>query len=247
MLVRKVTQGGLGTFDLDVLAAGGGQVGTRTVTTTREGVAAGGVPLVVEPGRYELTERLPVSRKGVWRRVGASCNDQDFGAEREIVGVVSATSGTVCTIVNRFDTPGRITLRKVTYGGTGTAAFVVSPLGDPSVQRRQRATTTRQGAAVRARGQSLRGLPFGRYVIQESAARSQSAGDWSQLAVLCDGRLVPFEQGRVVVRLTREDPAVDCRFLNVRKPTPDPGPGPGPDRIPARPARRRTPAATAPT
>lgn len=228
VLLRKVTEGGIGTFDLTVRDADGAQVATRRLSTTSARVAASSAPIAVEPGRYRLTERLPVSREGVWRRVGATCDDRDFGAEQEIVGVVSAASGTVCTIVNRLEKPGRIALRKVTLGGTGTAAFVVSPSGDPTVQRRQRATTTRQREVVRARGQSLDGLPFGRYVIQESDAGPQDGGDWSLLAVVCDGRLTPFSQGRAVVRLTRADPAVDCRFVNVRHPSP-PGPGPDPD------------------
>lgn len=228
ILVRKITEGALGTFDLTVRDEHGDEVTARALSTRRTGVAASGAPIAVEPGRYQLTERLPLSSKGVWRRVGASCNGQQFGADRAIVGVVTAASGAVCTIVNRLDKPGAITLRKVTVGGTGTAAFVVSPSDDPTIQRRQTARTTRQGRAVTARGQSLDELPFGRYVIQESVARPQDAGDWSQLAVLCDGRLTPFEQGRVVVRLTRADPHVDCRFVNVRERSPRP-PGPGPD------------------
>lgn len=229
VIVRKVTEGGTGTFDLAVRDADGGTVATRRLTTSSAGVARAAAPIAVDPGRYELTERLPVSRLGVWRRVGATCDQQEFGAEGEIVGTVTAASGTVCTIVNRLEKPGRITLRKVTYGGTGTAAFVVSPLGDASVQRRQRATTTGTGTVVSARGQSLRGLPFGRYVIQESNATPRDDGDWKLLAVVCDGRLTPFEQGRAVVRLTRSDPAVDCRFVNVREPAPRPGPEPEPD------------------
>ena len=145
---------------------------------------------------------------------------------------MTARSGTVCTVTNRLDRPGRIRLSKVTLGGTGTAAFVVSPLGDPTVQRRQSATTTRPGRAARARGQSLSGLPFGRYVIQESAALPEDRGNWTQLAVRCDGKLVPFAQGRVVIRLTRSDPVQDCRFINQRNapgPTPPSPPGPAPE------------------
>ncbi|WP_041730972.1 prealbumin-like fold domain-containing protein [Conexibacter woesei] len=235
LLVRKITEGGVGSFDFRVRDANGGRtIGSRAIRTTREGVPAGSGPLTIQPGRYELSERLPVSPLGVWRRVGASCNDSNFGAEEAVLGAVESGSGTICTFTNRLVMPGKITLRKETLGGTGTAAFVVSPYEDPTIQRRQLATTSRQGQAVRARGQSLDDLPFGRYVIQESAARTQDRGDWSLLAVVCDRRLVPFSQGRAVVRLTRTDPETDCRFVNVRHPTPrppGPGPGPGPDPV----------------
>lgn len=234
LLVRKVTEGGVGIFDFRVRDANGGRtIGSRAIRTTREGVPAGSGPLTIQPGRYELSEQLPVSPLGIWRRVGASCNDSDFGAEEAVLGAVQSGSGTICTFTNRLVMPGRITLSKVTLGGTGTAAFVVSPIDDPTIQRRQLATTSRQGQAVRARGQSLDDLPFGRYVIQESAARAQDRGDWSLLAVVCDGRLTPFAQGRAVVRLTRTDPETECRFVNVRHPAPrpDPRPGPGPDPV----------------
>ena len=161
VVVRKVTQGGTGRFEFLVSNDRNRTVATREARTTEPRVAAvAGKPLLVDPGTYTLTELPPPSRDGVWRRVDARCNDKEFGATGAITGTVSARSGTVCTVTNRLDRPGRIRLSKVTLGGTGKAAFVVSPLGDPTVQRRQSATTTRAGRAVRARGQSLSGLPL---------------------------------------------------------------------------------------
>jgi uncharacterized repeat protein (TIGR01451 family) len=97
----------------------------------------------------------------------------------------------------------------------------------------QRATTTADGEPVLARGDSTRRLPLGRYVIQETGTVSEDGRRWALDAVSCGGLLRAFEQGRIVVRLTRERPQVACRFVNVLTPPaplpePEPGPGPGP-------------------
>ena len=57
--------------------------------------------------------------------------------------------------------------------------------------------------------------------------------------VLCDNTIVPSEEGRVVVRLTRKNPRLKCLFVNVlnktsvppvppQPPRPDLGPEPDP-------------------
>ena len=85
-------------------------------------------------------------------------------------------------------------------------------------------------------------------MIQETAADAGDAAVWSLVAVTCNGRIIPFEQGRVTVSITPGTPRQDCRFINLRQrvpgpPPPDPvdpdpvdpgtDPGaPGPDPIP---------------
>ena len=65
---------------------------------------------------------------------------------------------------------------------------------------------------------------------------------WSLIAVTCNGRIIPFEQGRVTVSITPGAPRQDCTFINLRQrepgPPPDPvdpdpvDPDPGPDPVP---------------
>ena len=80
--MRKVTQGGTGRFEfLREQRPEPATVATREARTTRPGRARRpSKPLLVEPGTYTLTELLPPTRDGVWRRVDARCNGKDFGA-----------------------------------------------------------------------------------------------------------------------------------------------------------------------
>jgi uncharacterized repeat protein (TIGR01451 family) len=47
--------------------------------------------------------------------------------------------------------------------------------------------------------------------------------------VSCNDRLVPFEQGRVIVRVSRRAPVQRCTFVNLRQRDPEPPPPPDPD------------------
>ena len=68
---------------------------------------------------------------------------------------------------------------------------------NPRVQRRQAGETRRPGVPAGASGQPTDDLPFGRYVIQESAAalpstraraaQARQAGEWRLVAVTCTG------------------------------------------------------------
>jgi uncharacterized repeat protein (TIGR01451 family) len=152
---------------------------------------------------------------------------------------VTAGRGAICTFTNRLDRPGRITVRLLSIGGLGTAGYIVTSRNDKSLQRREFATTRRQGVPSTARGQSTEELPFGRYTIQQTAITAAQRRVWSLIAVTCNGRVRPFEQGRVTVRLTRAVPEQDCVFVDLRQRDPepppdpfDPEPGPDPDPIP---------------
>src|SRR5262249_985188 len=65
-----------------------------------------------------------------------------------------------------------------------------------------------------AKGQSTDQLPFGTYVIQQSAVPATLSDDFTLIAVTCNGKLEPFAQGRVRVRVTRDAPPQPCTFLN---------------------------------
>jgi uncharacterized repeat protein (TIGR01451 family) len=72
-------------------------------------------------------------------------------------------------------------------------------------------------------------------VIRETAITAAEGQVWSLIAVTCNRRLVPFAQGRVVVRVTRRDPVQRCTFVNLRQRDPDPPPGPDPEPPPPDP------------
>jgi uncharacterized repeat protein (TIGR01451 family) len=232
LLLRKVTLDGTGSFPFTIRDEDGDVVRRRTLTTRRPGGIGALRLFVLDPGRYEISERRPVSRDGVWRLTRVKCNGRERDAGEPVTVNITGGRGAVCTFTNRLDRPGRIAISKVTLGGVGTAGFVVSPLGDPAEQRRQFATTRREGVPARARGQSTSELRFGRYVIQETALSADQEELWSLTAVTCNRRLVPFEQGRAIVRVSRGAPVQRCTFVNLRQPDPDPPPSPDPDPTP---------------
>ena len=99
----------------------------------------------------------------------------------------------------------------------------------PSLQRRLTVTTEEADRAETAR---LERLPLGSYVIQETGTASDDEGEWTLTSVDCGDGPVPFEQGRVVVRLTEERPRRACRFVNTLGEAEPPAP---PDVVPSEP------------
>jgi uncharacterized repeat protein (TIGR01451 family) len=236
LVLRKVTKGGTGRFPFRIQDEDGDVVATRALTTTAEGGVGAVRAIALDPGRYRIAERRPRTDAGVWRLTGIACNGARRPIGEPVFVDIDAGRGAVCTFTNRLQRPGRIDIEAITLGGVGTAGYVVSPVDDATVQRRQFATTDRQRSIAAARGQSTHGLPFGRYLIQETAITAAQRDVWSLIAVSCNGAVIPFEQGRVTVRISRRTPAQDCTFINLRRrdpnpPPPDPGPGPppGPD------------------
>jgi uncharacterized repeat protein (TIGR01451 family) len=128
-----------------------------------------------------------------------------------------------------------VILRKATLGGTGTVSFQVSKVGEPSLTYRQAATTTRVATPVRAKGEDTSSLPLGAYDITESSARAND-GRWALAYVLCNGKPVGAEQGRIRVVLTRRTPKVRCTFVDQHHDQPvPPQPSPPPTPTPPNP------------
>ena len=162
--------------------------------------------------------------------VDVSCN----GVDRDGNGAgvtVTDKKGSLCTFTNRLAYEGRLSIRKETIGNTGTALFQITSPSEPGQELQQIAEVHTEKVPVRARGDSSRGLPFGTYVIQESDAGPAQNGRWSLAEVICNGRAIPFSQGRAAVRLTERSSSASCKFVNVFRPgpaPPAPGPEPGP-------------------
>jgi uncharacterized repeat protein (TIGR01451 family) len=224
LLLRKVTRGGTGTFGFKVVGADGSTVKSTRIETSEEGVPAYARPLILDPGRYRILEHSPKDPKGIWRAVDASCDGGEPAPGGEVEVSVEASKGALCTFTNRLVYPGQIKIRKETIGGIGSAGFQITDPDYPTLERNQIAVVDKEMSPALARGDSTRGLPLGTYVIQESVAQAVDPAGWSLIEVVCDGKAVPFEQGRATVHLTRRDPKVGCRFVNLYSPASGPAP-----------------------
>jgi len=230
LLLSKITFGGVDTFPFQVEPTGGGTTRHASATTTDPGtpVAADPSPLVLDPGKYTVSEELPDARGGRWRQTAVNCNavqrrHRGRGAAPVEVTITS-NAGVACLFENRFIPRGSITIFKETRGAGGTTGFVIEPVANPEREYTQTATTSGSGDVARARGDSTRRLRLGRYVIQETGTQSTEQGRWALLTASCDGRLRAFDQGQIAIRLTTDNPRVTCRFINAFTPDVDPVP-----------------------
>ena len=122
-----------------------------------------GLPVLVEPadkiadlraGTYTVTETTPPDVGGTWSldSVTVPARRREGGSRRRARSRSSWSSGTVCTFYNRFTPAGRITLRKITLGGTGTTRFQVRPgVRRARPEHEQVATTTERAWPSRRR------------------------------------------------------------------------------------------------
>ena len=245
LFIRKLTRGGIGSFDFDVMPVGGGAGAKAHAETEQERVAvdAQPSPLTLSPGTYRIDEHLPESRAGRWRLDNVICGGLLAAASDSTEVTITDGGGATCTFENSFVPSGKIAIDKVTLGGVTTTGFVISPweIQTPSTGRRPRPASPawRPGRS----GSDTNALPLGEYVIQELEPASDADSDWSLIQVVCNGRLVPAVEGRVVVTLTRDHPRRLCRFTNTKRaiPTPPepPGPSPRPGRSDPRPRRHQ--------
>ena len=244
LTVRKITEGGVGSFPMTVSG-----LSPFTLTTSQVGTPAEKTLQAEAGSTHTITETLPESNQGTWVLAKApSCEGQPQRVRRGrgarstagITVTLPQRGGTVCTFVNRFIPDGRITIRKVTQGGTATATFYVEPQPQTEPPRRavQQATTTAPDTPATARpvapADSTARIPLGTYTIQELAPFADN-GTWELTAVVCDGvQPKPAAAGAIQVQLTEDDPAVDCAFTDALAPEPEPLP-PLPPEIPVPP------------
>ncbi len=227
LLIRKVTNGALGTFAFSV---DGGPFNI-TAQTLSEGAAYDATPRLtdLEPGRHTIRERLPESDAGEWSQESVFCGAQRRGLGDEVVVDIPAGTGQACTFTNRFTHAGAIRIYKSTLNGDATTRFQISPIADPEVEYEQIAETTADGPPVLAKGDDTSAIPLGLYAIQETTASTDgNDGLWRVAAIVCDEVPVWSEQGRILIRLTTDNPKVRCGFTNELVQTPDPPEPPSP-------------------
>ena len=237
LVIRKVSLGGVDTFGYKVRDKADKVVAEPSITTTEPGVSASKKVDAAEAGKtYTIEESLPDSDVGDWALEAVSCTGGQSGPFPLGKVTVPSSGSAFCTFRNRFTPAGRIRVYKRTLGGTGTASFQIRPVkvsgkgyeDDLSgTEFQQIATTKAPVTPVRAepkRGarDSTEKIDVGTYAIQETASVPDGGGVWRLVAIDCDRTPVFSQQGRIVVRLTADDPHVNCTFTNKldKKPTP---------------------------
>ncbi len=230
LTIRKITEGGVGTFTYTV--SGGGQTRHVSATTTDQGTPVDADPSLISlaPGSYQIEEHSPTRPDGAWRLTSVRCNNT---ARTEPVEVTIRSGAQVtCVFRNTFTPRGSISLAKVTQGGVGRTGFEITPQQGPPATYLQSATTTKRGVAAPATPDTPQDatnhLGLGSYRITEEPPASGPAGHWTLIGVRCNGLDVPFDEGGIVVTLTRQAPAVHCESTNqlLQHPPPEPPPGP---------------------
>ncbi|HEV7493014.1 prealbumin-like fold domain-containing protein [Baekduia sp.] len=157
LLIRKVTNNSIGTFQFFARTLSGVLAGRRTIGTARVGVAAAGKPMTLNPGRYRVSETANGAGKRLWHRKSLLCN----GKRSAGVVDIKPGGGAICTFTNQRDHIGRIAIRKITQNGTGTAGFQIAPTtGTPKVYNKT-ATTHTTDTAVTATGDKTTNIPLG--------------------------------------------------------------------------------------
>lgn len=237
LVIRKVSLDGVDTFGYKVRNSAGDVVAQPSVTTSEQNVPAAKRVSEAQAGKtYTIEENLPDSDVGDWALEAVTCTGGQSGPF-PLGKVTVPTSGSAfCTFRNRFTPAGRIRIYKRTLGGIGTANFQIRPVkvsgkgyeDDLSgTEYQQIATTKVPVTPVRAepkRGarDSTEKIDVGSYAIQETASVPEGGGVWRLVAIACDQTPVFSQQGRIVVRLTADDPHVNCTFTNRldKKPTP---------------------------
>jgi hypothetical protein len=228
LYLRKITTGGLGSFAFSA-RSGGAVAGERTITTTKEGIAATASPIAAQAGRtYTITESPPKRDDGHWELDSATCGGQTVH-DRPVQTTIPAGGAQFCTFTNRFVPTGSITIRKVTLGATATAAFVISPDFGTPVTYALSATTTKEGEPALAVGDDTTELPLGTYLVREMMpSPGPVPGSWRLAALVCNGTPVATAGGGAAVTLTPERPKIDCTVTNQFVPVPEPPPLPPP-------------------
>lgn len=212
LVLRKITEQGVGTFPFTVTSTGTGFKATRTITTTQAGVAAVASPIKVSPGTYKVSEGpAQGSPAKAWTLQGLRCN----GSPSDGTVTIAVNSGAVCTFTNRQRHLGVINIREITRGGVGTSGFIVRPFQGlkPKVHvsetdYQKHATTKVSGQPAQATGDSTVKLPLGYYEIRQTETVSSLPAAWPLTQVVCNGQSKPFAAGLVVVRLREDRPQI---------------------------------------
>ena len=233
LAIEKLSIGGTGTFSWLVSPLFGGSPLSTSATTLDEVTPAAAKPQLssILAGTYRMVERQQVRDDGSWSLASVTCNGDPLSITQPLDVTVNGGASVLCVFTNKFTPKGRISLRKVTYGSTGSVAFEAQGPDSDSAVKTGSATTTAEGASVFATGDYHDFTELGHYSVTEAAAAPTPGGSWKLSSVTCDGAPVPAAQGQIEIELTKTSPLRDCTFVNTFTKTevnPEP-PNPNPD------------------
>ncbi len=235
LTIRKITRGGVGTFSYTVTpSSGAGETHRARATTIEPNVPVNAEPSLVTlaPGTYTIRERAPTSPDGRWRLRSVTCNDVSRSTTRPTQVTIRSGVEVTCLFTNTFMPRGSISLAKITEGNIGNTTFQVTPVTGKPAHYVQLAVSSRIGVSVDAvpasPSDATDHLRLGAYRIIEQHPHDIPAGGWTLTQVECNGVVVPFDQGTVVVTLRRSHPSARCVFTDTFTRTPPPQPPPEP-------------------
>jgi uncharacterized repeat protein (TIGR01451 family) len=239
LAISKITRDGVGKFGYTVAPSGGGASHNETATTHHAGVPVAATPSLADlsPGDYTITEHRPNSKLGRWKTIMVTCDGAKETPGKPVHVTVSSGQTTTCTFVNFFIPAGAISLAKVTDGSTGSVNFLIGGhAGLQVTQYHQHAATTRQGVPANSKpdtaADSTVHVPLGLYAIAEQPTFGENPRSWNVDSVKCNGKVVPFDRGVIIVALTPAQPRLHCvytdRFHSAPAPPPPPPTPPTP-------------------
>lgn len=186
-------------------------IAVRGDGTEEEVFSRGAVTGAQEP--WSFRELVPPG----WRLTGLTCTSQT-GASGVTTSLAAASVAVrlagedtvTCTFTNApAPTPGRLLLRKVTFGGLGTFLFAVGPPdGEPIA--RGTATTVDEGVAVAADPERF-DLEPGRYRVREQSPDAPR-GRWALTGVRCGDRELDPDSPQLVDLVG--DRGLVCTYTN---------------------------------
>ncbi len=168
LVLRKISNGAIGTFRFDVLTPSG-ETRSYTLTTRVPGKPTQLDTGLTATGRYTITETDAKPANLDWSLVSASCGGLTRALGEPITVDVGTGSAPVCTFVNEPALLGRIVIRTVTRGGVGSFGYAIQlpPAAAHPVDLAQSATTTREDTPVTAKGDPSNELIFGTYDVRQ--------------------------------------------------------------------------------
>jgi uncharacterized repeat protein (TIGR01451 family) len=228
--LSKRTIGGLGSFDYTVT---GPDRATQTIATTAEDVWTDGSPLTLTTGEYRIAEQAPADGPaGSWKTTEVLCDGVAQPTTGPDTDTLPPNGAAACGFTNTFVPGGSLTILKQTINNTGTIGFAISPVDDPATIYEQVAHVRKTQTPTRATGDDTSHLPLGAYRITEFATKPPTTGAWQLESIICNGRPVSASRGQAEVRLTEDQPKLECLFTDRYSRTLDPENPPIPTRTP---------------
>jgi hypothetical protein len=224
--VLKITQGGVGSFDVSATGTLGPASGTATTVDTD---VADEIDLsAAGDGPYTIDEAAATGTTGRWELAAVECDGVEVALPSDptlpITGLSVPGNPSECTLTNRLVPPASLTLRKQIDGTTQTVAFAISSVGSLAGYL-QAADVTSQNVFFTAEPfgpeDDTSEIPFGQYVVQELSGSADLTNFDVTASVSCNGVPVTHANGAWLVDLQPgPDANMTCDVTDTVTPIP---------------------------